>query len=89
MIDPIRLNNHADADISEIPAASCDELPQILGETEPSQNTNEGNADPFTSQFTILEEHYAVSGERKIKGMLSWFLNLDCKNENGVLHISI
>jgi len=59
-----------DSGLKEIPAASCDELPQILGETEPSQNTNEGNADPFTSQFTILEEHYAVSGERKIKDNL-------------------
>ncbi|RLN22926.1 myosin-binding protein 1-like [Panicum miliaceum] len=65
-----KLAGAQNADISEIPAASCDELPQILGETEPSQNTNEGNADPFTSQFTILEEHYAVSGERKIKDNL-------------------
>ncbi|OEL23636.1 hypothetical protein BAE44_0015344, partial [Dichanthelium oligosanthes] len=59
-----------DADLAQIPAASSDELPQILGETEPSQNTNEGKTDPFTSQFTILEEHYAVSGERNIKDNL-------------------
>nr|CAB3478473.1 unnamed protein product [Digitaria exilis] len=56
-----------DADISQISAASSVDLPQILGETELSQNKNEGNADQFTSQFTILEEHYAVSGETKIK----------------------
>ncbi|KAF8766167.1 hypothetical protein HU200_007667 [Digitaria exilis] len=59
-----------DADISQISAASSVDLPQILGETEPSQNKNEGNADQFTSQFTILEEHYAVSGETKIKDNL-------------------
>ncbi|RCV27601.1 hypothetical protein SETIT_5G337200v2 [Setaria italica] len=47
-------------------AAASDELPQTRGETEPSQSTNEGNTDPFRSQFTILEEHYAVSGERNI-----------------------
>ncbi|KAL5647431.1 hypothetical protein ACJX0J_041786, partial [Zea mays] len=36
-----------------------DGLPQVLGETEPSQSTNEGNNYPYTSQLTILEEHYA------------------------------
>jgi hypothetical protein len=65
------VNNHADADISQIPAAASDELPRTLGEIEPSQSTNEANTDPFRSQFTILEEHYAVSGERNINGMLS------------------
>ncbi|CAO2194867.1 unnamed protein product [Urochloa humidicola] len=59
-----------DANISQIPAAENDELPQILGETEPSQSTNEDNTDPFRSQFTILEEHYAVSGERNINDNL-------------------
>ncbi|TKW17065.1 hypothetical protein SEVIR_5G341400v4 [Setaria viridis] len=51
-------------------AAASDELPQTRGETEPSQSTNEGNTDPFRSQFTILEEHYAVSGERNINDNL-------------------
>nr|TKW28587.1 hypothetical protein SEVIR_3G341781v2 [Setaria viridis] len=32
---------------------------------------NEGNTNPFRSQFTTLKEHYAVSGERNINGMLS------------------
>ncbi|WVZ68629.1 hypothetical protein U9M48_017548 [Paspalum notatum var. saurae] len=59
-----------DADISQIPVAPSDELPQIIGETEPCQSTNEGNPDPYTSQFTILEEHYAVSGEGNIKDNL-------------------
>ncbi|CAL4947175.1 unnamed protein product [Urochloa decumbens] len=59
-----------DADISQIPAAENDELPQTLGETEPSQSTNEDNTDPFRSQFTILEEHYVVSGERNINDNL-------------------
>ncbi|CAL4961111.1 unnamed protein product [Urochloa decumbens] len=65
-----RVNNHADADISQILAAEKDELPQTLGETEPSQSTIEDNTDPFRSQFTILEEHYAVSGERNINDNL-------------------
>ncbi|CAO2171643.1 unnamed protein product [Urochloa humidicola] len=57
-------------DISKIPSAENDELPQTLGETKPSQSTNEDNTDPFTSQFTIFEEHYAVSGERNINDNL-------------------
>jgi len=65
------MNNHADAGISQIPVMPSDELPQVPGEIEPSQSTNEGNADPYTSQFTILEEHYAVSEEGNIKCMFS------------------
>jgi len=59
-----------DAGISQIPVMPSDELPQVPGEIEPSQSTSEGNADPYTSQFTILEEHYAVSEEGNIKGIL-------------------
>ncbi|XP_066309994.1 probable myosin-binding protein 4 isoform X3 [Miscanthus floridulus] len=59
-----------DAGISQIPVLPSDELPQVPGEIEPSQSTNEGNADPYTSQFTILEEHYAVSEEGNIKCIL-------------------
>jgi len=40
------VNNHADAGISQIPVMPSDELPQVPGEIEPSQSTNEGNADP-------------------------------------------
>ena len=40
------MNNHADAGISQIPVMPSDELPQVPGEIEPSQSTNEGNADP-------------------------------------------
>ncbi|KAL5648090.1 hypothetical protein ACJX0J_042445, partial [Zea mays] len=53
-----------------IPVMPSDGLPQVLGETEPSQSTNEGNNYPYTSQLTILEEHYAVSKERNIKCIL-------------------
>ncbi|CAD6236541.1 unnamed protein product [Miscanthus lutarioriparius] len=59
-----------DAGISQIPVMPSDELPQVPGEIEPSQSTNEGNADPYTSQFTILEEHYAVSEEGNMKCIL-------------------
>lgn len=60
-----------DAGISQI--MPSDELPQVSGETEPSQSTNEGNTDPYKSQFTILEEHYAVSEEGNIKCILEQF----------------
>ena len=53
-----------------IPVMPSDGLPQVLGETEPSQSTNEGNNYPYTSQLTILEEHYAVSKEGNIKCIL-------------------
>uniref|UniRef100_A0A0A9CXT6 GTD-binding domain-containing protein n=1 Tax=Arundo donax TaxID=35708 RepID=A0A0A9CXT6_ARUDO len=55
-----------DADASQIPVASSGELPQVLGETEPCRSTSESNIDPYTTQFTILEQHYAVSGERNL-----------------------
>lgn len=71
--DPMLIGKDSDlkdAYISQIPVAPSDELPQPLGEMEPCQSTNEGKTDPYTSQFTILEEHYAVSGEGNIKDNL-------------------
>ncbi|KAJ1285645.1 hypothetical protein BS78_03G293800 [Paspalum vaginatum] len=68
--DPIFIGEDSvlkDAVISQIPVAPSDELPQIIGETEPCQSTNEDCTDPYTSQFRILEEHYAVSREGNIK----------------------
>ncbi|KAL6616158.1 hypothetical protein ACP70R_038428 [Stipagrostis hirtigluma subsp. patula] len=56
-----------DADVSQSPVASSSELPEVLGETEPCQSLTEGNVDPYTSQFTILEQHYAVPAETIIK----------------------
>lgn len=69
--DPILVIENSglqDAGISQI--MPSDELPQVSGETEPSQSTNEGTTDPYKSQFTILEEHYAVSEEGNIKCIL-------------------
>jgi hypothetical protein len=56
--------------ILRIPVMPSDGLPQVPGETEPSPSTNERNNDPYKSQLTILEEHYAVSKEGNINGIL-------------------
>uniref|UniRef100_A0A453FMY4 Uncharacterized protein n=1 Tax=Aegilops tauschii subsp. strangulata TaxID=200361 RepID=A0A453FMY4_AEGTS len=60
-----------DATVPQIPVAPVDELPKIIGETESCQRTNDSIVDPYTSQFTILEQHYAVAADKNIKGMVS------------------
>jgi len=47
-----------DATVPHIPVASC-------------QRTSGSSINPYTSQFTILEQHYAISGDKYIKGMIS------------------
>ncbi|KAL6845246.1 hypothetical protein ACP4OV_024741 [Aristida adscensionis] len=66
-LDVIEESGLNDADVSQNPDASSCELPQDLDEIAPCQGTREGDVDPFTSQFTILEHHYAIPGERTIK----------------------
>ncbi|KAF7038040.1 hypothetical protein CFC21_048271 [Triticum aestivum] len=56
-----------DATVPQIPVAPVDELPKIIGETESCQRTNDSIVDPYTSQFTILEQHYAVAADKNIK----------------------
>ncbi|VAH80497.1 unnamed protein product [Triticum turgidum subsp. durum] len=56
-----------DATVPQIPVASVDELPKIICETESCQRTNDSSIDPYTSQFTILEQHYAVAADKNIK----------------------
>ncbi|CAM0883398.1 unnamed protein product [Alopecurus aequalis] len=56
-----------DADVAHIPVASTGELPKILGEAESCQRISASSINPYTSQFTILEQHYAVSGDKNIK----------------------
>ncbi|XP_044977234.1 probable myosin-binding protein 6 isoform X2 [Hordeum vulgare subsp. vulgare] len=56
-----------DATVPQIPVASVDELPKILGETESCQRTSDSIIEPYTSQFTILEQHYAVAVDKNIK----------------------
>uniref|UniRef100_A0ACD5W312 Uncharacterized protein n=1 Tax=Avena sativa TaxID=4498 RepID=A0ACD5W312_AVESA len=56
-----------DATASQIPVASTGELPKILCETESRQRTSESSISPYTSQFTILEQHCDVSGDKDIK----------------------
>jgi hypothetical protein len=65
-----RINDCADVDVSQCPVALSCEFSKNPCETEPCQSRTEGNKVPYTSQFTILEQHYAVSGETNIKGML-------------------
>ncbi|KAL5654631.1 hypothetical protein ACJX0J_033950, partial [Zea mays] len=66
-----------------IPVMPSDGLPQVLGETEPSQSTNEGNNYPYTSQLTILEEHYAVTKEGNIKCILEQVHVLEITSRSG------
>ncbi|KAK3162099.1 hypothetical protein QOZ80_1BG0085380 [Eleusine coracana subsp. coracana] len=63
-----------DVDVSQCPVASSREFPQNPRETEPCQSTTEDNKVPQTYQFTILEEHYAVSCEKNIKDGLEQIL---------------
>ncbi|VAH64636.1 unnamed protein product [Triticum turgidum subsp. durum] len=56
-----------DATVPQIPVASIDELPKILGETESYEMTSDSIIDPYTSQLTILEQHYAVAADKNIK----------------------
>lgn len=56
-----------DATVPQIPVASIDELPKILGEIESCEMTSDSIIDPYTSQFTILEQHYAVAADKNIK----------------------
>uniref|UniRef100_A0ACD5VWQ2 Uncharacterized protein n=1 Tax=Avena sativa TaxID=4498 RepID=A0ACD5VWQ2_AVESA len=56
-----------DTTASQIPVASTGELPKILCETESCQRTSDSSISPYTSQFTILEQHYDVSGDKDIK----------------------
>jgi hypothetical protein len=65
------MDYRAGVTVSLIPVGSTGELPKILGETESCQRTSEGSISPYTSQFTILEQHYAVSGDKDIKGIIS------------------
>lgn len=65
------MDNCADATVPQIPVASIDELPKILGETESYEMTSDSIIDPYTSQLTILEQHYAVAADKNIKGMVS------------------
>ncbi|KAM3332906.1 hypothetical protein ACQJBY_028179 [Aegilops geniculata] len=56
-----------DATVPQIPVASIDELPKILGETESCEMTSDSIIDPYTSRFTVLEQHYAVAADKNIK----------------------
>ncbi|KAM0930006.1 hypothetical protein ACQ4PT_001236 [Festuca glaucescens] len=56
-----------DATVPQIPVVSSGELPKVLGETESRQMTSDSSINPYISQFTILEQHYAVSEDKNIK----------------------
>jgi len=56
-----------DATVPQIQVASIDELPNILGETESCHRSSDSIIDPYISQFTIVEQHYAVAGGKNIK----------------------
>ncbi|XP_047072882.1 myosin-binding protein 1-like isoform X2 [Lolium rigidum] len=56
-----------DATVPQIPVASTAELPEVLGETESRQMASDSSINPYISQFTILEQHYVVSEDKKIK----------------------
>lgn len=56
-----------DATVPQTPVVSTGELTKILGETESCQRTSESSISPYTSQFTILEQHYAISGDKNIE----------------------
>ncbi|KAM0838201.1 hypothetical protein ACQ4PT_061132 [Festuca glaucescens] len=56
-----------DATVPQIPVVLTGELPKVLGETESQQMTSDSSINPYISQFTILEQHYAVSEDKNIK----------------------
>uniref|UniRef100_A0A0A8YTW6 GTD-binding domain-containing protein n=1 Tax=Arundo donax TaxID=35708 RepID=A0A0A8YTW6_ARUDO len=66
--DPVLVTEDSslkDADASQIIVASSGELPQVLGEIEPYHSRSESNIEPYTTQFTILEQHYTVSDNQE------------------------
>jgi hypothetical protein len=65
------MNNCADATVPQIPVVSTAELPEVLGETESRQMASDSSINPYISQFTILEQHYVVLEDKKIKGIIS------------------